>query len=215
MKIDEFLHTKTHELLHISIIILILAFAVSFMKSFSTYLISILFFLIIFAVYIAAKKWTAWYYQAEVETKTWQFQRYGWYERSYLKTPIPIGIFLPFLISILSLGNFYWLAATQSEITARKSRVIKAHDFYSFSELTEFHIGMIPAMGIFACLLLGFLAYLLNLGALGKLAIFFACFNMLPIGNLDGTKVFFGSPRLWFLLAAICFIALGYAILLI
>ena len=207
---------RTNEILHILLAIIVLAFAVSLAKlNIINFLIACLFFAIIFLVNIAAKKAAAYYLQCDVETKIWQFQRYGFKEKQYFKTPIPIGIILPFLISVLSLGNFYWLASSQSEITARKSRVIKKHDFYSYSELTEWHVGLIPAAGIFACLLLGFIAYFLNQGELGRLAIFFACFNMIPISDLDGTKIFFGSLILWFVLAALSLIALGYAMLLI
>lgn len=207
---------KQNEFLHLAIVIIVLAFAVSLAKlSIQTFLFSILFFIIIFLVYISAKKLVAFNLQTDVETQVWRFQRYGLKEKQYFKYPIPIGIILPFLVSVLSLGSFYWLAATQSEITARKSRVVKKHDFYSFSELTEFDIGLIPAAGIFACLILAFIAYFLNQGELGKLAIFFACFNLIPLGNLDGTKIFFGSLVLWFVLAVLSLIALGYALLLI
>jgi len=205
-----------NEFLHILLVIIILAFAVSFVKlTLFNFLVAALFFVIIFAVNLAAKKAMSYYLQAEVETRVWQFQRYGIKEKQYLKYPVPIGIILPFLVSLLSLGSVYWLAATQSEITARKSRVIKKHDFYSFTEMTEWHIGLIPAAGIFACLVLAFIAYFINQGELGRLAIFSACFNMIPLGNLDGTKIFFGSLILWFVLAAFSLIGLGYAMLLI
>jgi len=207
---------KVNEFLHIILAIIILAFSVSLAKlNLGNFLLALLFFAIIFAVNIGAKKIIAYYLQTSVETKIWQIQRYGFKEKQHLNVPIPAGIILPFLISILSLGNVYWLASTQSEISARKSRVIRKHDFYSYTELTEWHIGLIPAAGIFACLVLAFIAYFLNQGELGRLAIFFACFNMLPLGNLDGTKIFFSSLILWFVLAALSLIALGYAILLI
>jgi len=184
---------KISEFLHVLLAVIILAFSVAFANlTLINFLLIFLYFIIIFLVYISAKKAAAYYLQASVETKIWQFQRYGFKEKQYFKTPIPVGIILPFILSILTLGNFYWLAATQSEISARKSRVIKKHDFYSYSEMTEWHIGLIPAAGIFACLILAFVAYFLNQGDLGRLAIFFACFNLLPISNLDGTKIFFG-----------------------
>lgn len=207
---------KVNEFIQIAIVIIVLAFSVSLIKlSLINFLIALIFFAIIFAVNIGAKKAMAYYLQSSVETKIWQFQRYGFKEKQHLNSPVSIGLILPVIISLISLGNFYWLAATQSEITAKKSRIIKKHDFYSFSEMTEWHIGIIPAAGIFACLILAFIAYFLNQGELGRLAIFFACFNMLPLGNLDGTKIFFGSIILWFVLAALSLIALGYAILLI
>jgi len=207
---------KTGEYLQVLIVIIVLAFAVSLSNlNIYNFLTSSLFFIIIFAAYMGAEKITAGYLESSVETKIWHFQRYWFKEKQHLAYPVPIGAILPFLVSILSLGNVYWLASTQSEISARKSRVIKRHDFYSYSELTEFHIGLIPAAGIAACLILAFLAYLLNFPELGRLAIFFACFNLIPLGNLDGAKIFFGSLVLWFVLAALCLIALGYAILLI
>lgn len=207
---------KHNELVHILLLTIILAFAYAFSSlSIITFLIAALFFAIIFAVSILAKKLMAHYLECSIDTKVWNFQRYGFKEKSYFKNPVPVGIILPFLITILSLGSFYWLAVTQSEITAKKSRVVKRHDFYSFSELTEFHIGLIPAAGIIACLILGFLSYFINQPELGKLAIFFASFNMIPLGNLDGTKIFFGSLKLWFFLAALCLIAFSYALFLI
>lgn len=207
---------ELNEIFSVLLAVIVLAFTVSLAKlNFDTFILAALFFIIIFIVNITAKKLTAYYMQASVETKIWQFQRYGIYERSYFKYPIPIGIILPFLVSVFSLGSFFWLAATQSEIKASKARVIKKHDFYSFSEMTEFHIGVIPAAGIFACLVLAFIAYLINQPELGKLSIYFAAFNMIPLGNLDGTKIFFGSIILWFILAAVTLIALGYALLLI
>lgn len=207
---------KVNEIFHVLIAIIILAFAVSFTKlNLENFGLAVLFFAIIFLVNIAAKKATAYYIQSSVETKIWSLQRYGFREKGYFRTPIPVGIIIPFILSILSLGSFSWLAATQSDITARKSRAIKKHDFYSFSEMTEWHIGLIPAAGIFACLILAFIAYFINQGELGRLAIFFACFNMIPLGDLDGTKIFFGSLIMWFVLAALSLIALGYALLLI
>jgi len=206
---------KLPEITQIIVVIIVLAFSVSLAKlSLQTFLISALFFVIIFSVNIIAKKLMASYLQAGVETKIWQVQRYFWYERSHFRYPIPAGVILPFVISLLSLGSFPWLAATQSEITVTKSRVAKRHGLYRFTEMTEFQIGLIPMMGILACLILAIIAYLIGQSELGKLAIFFASFNMIPLGNLDGTKIFFGSVIWWFIFAALCVIGLGYAVFL-
>ena len=205
---------KINDYLQVLIVVIVLAFSASFAKlSMENFLFSALFIAIIFIVNISAKKLVAYYMQTSIETKIWQFQRYGIKEKQHLKYPVPVGIILPFLLSIISLGSFTWMAATQSDITARKSRVIKKHDFYSYSEMTEFHLGAIPAAGIAACLILAFIAYLAGFGELGKLAVFFAVFNLIPFGELDGTKIFFGSLIIWFVLVAISIIALGYAIL--
>lgn len=179
------------------------------------FLIVALFFLIILAVNIAAKKIMAYYLETSVETKIWHFQRWGWYERSHLRNPFPIGIVLPFLLSVATLGYVPWYAVTQTEMTALKERVAKRHDFYSYSELTEFHIASVAASGIIFVLFLAFISYLINEPILARLAIFFAAFNMLPLGQLDGNKIFHGSIIMWFVFAAITLIALGYALLLI
>ena len=203
------------EVLHVIIAVIVLAFSVSFASLEQTFLISVFFIIIIFVINISAKKLMAYYLQCGVETRIWYFQRYGIKEKQHLKYPVPAGVLLPPLLSVFSLGSLFWMAATQSEITTRKSRVAKKHDFYSFSELTEWHVGLIPAAGIAACLVLAFIAYLAGFGYLGRLAIFFSVFNIIPLGDLDGNKIFFGSTIMWFVLAAISVIALIYAVLLI
>lgn len=206
----------TTEISHVVLVIIILAFSVSLAKlSYPAFFLAALFFAVIFIVNIAAKKLAGYYVRAGVETRILYFQRYGLKDKQYLKYPVPLGVILPLLISIASLGQFFWLAATQSEVRALKSRVSKKHDFYSYSEMTEWHVGIIPAAGIAACLVLAFFAYLIGQSELGKFAIFFACFNMIPLGNIDGSKIFFGSLIMWFVLAAVSIIALGYALLLI
>ena len=49
----------------------------------------------------------------------------------------------------------------------------------------------------------------------GMINFWFAFFNMLPISELDGNKIFFGSIVFWSFLAILTLIGLGYAFLLI
>jgi len=209
------------EIGHIILAIIIFAFITSAKTLFETpskgggkFIIMLLFGLIIIAVYVAAKKIIAYYYEVEIETRIWQFKRWGWYERSHFKNPIPIGIILPFLLSILTFGYVKWLALLQSQEKATTARAARRHDFYSYSELTEWHIGLISASGIVASLFLAIIAYLINQPELSKLAIFYASFNMIPLGQLDGTKVLFAHKILWAFLAIVCAIFLGYALFL-
>lgn len=172
-------------------------------------------FAIVLIVYVTAKKLTAYYYEAEEVSKIWSFQRYGLYERSYFKHPIPIGILLPFLLSILTFGYIKWFAVIESDVKPTPTRAVKRHDYYSFSEMTEWHLALISASGILASLVLAPISYILNFPDLARVSVYFACFNLLPLGKLDGTRIFFGSLILWIILAAISLIALGYALLLI
>ena len=79
--------------------------------------------------------------------------------------------------------------------------------------MTEEHNGKIAATGIIANLFLALIFYFIggNFGVLfAKLNIWFAFFNMIPISDLDGNKIFFGNLVLWSFLAIITLIAVGY-----
>jgi Zn-dependent protease len=218
---DCFQMIKGKELLALLLALIVLAFSNSF-KSFlenktsGVFINSLMIFTVILVTYTTAKKFAAYYYDAKEETKIWSFQRYGFYERSYFKYPIPMGIILPFILSMLTFGYIKWFAVTESDVKPKKERAVKRHDIYSFAEMTEWHLALISAAGIVSALILAFIAYLLNLPDLARASIFFACFNMLPLGKLDGTRIFFGSRKaaLWVALAIFCLIGLAYAFLL-
>lgn len=194
--------------------LIVLAFSNSFIN-YNLFLSSLVFFAIILVVYVAAKKFMSWYVESEEEIKVLTFQRYGIYERSYLNTKLPIGIILPFVLSILSFGWIKWFGVLESEVKGTKARAARRHDYYSFTELTEWHIALVSAAGILAMLILAVIAYLLNYSQLSKLAIYFAAFNMIPLGQLDGTKVFFGSRPLFTILWILNIVGLLYAWFLI
>ncbi len=207
---------KTNEIFLILLAVIVSAFVVSFRNlSLEKFIFSALFFIVIFIFSIGAKKLASNYLQCGVETKIWSFQRYGWYERSYFKTPIPIGIILPFILSILSLGYVPWLATTQTEITASKSKVAKRHGIYRYSEMTDLEAGWISASGIFVCLILAVISYFVGLSDLSRYSIIFAAFGMLPLGNLDGTKILIGNRVLWAVLAVLCIVGVSYVFLLV
>ena len=202
------------EILALILSLIVLAFSNSFINL-DKFISSLLMFAIILIIYITAKKVTAYYYESEEESKIWSFQRYGWYSRSYFKYPVPIGIILPFLLSVLTFGYVKWFAVTESEVRPTPARAVKRHQIYSFSEMTEWHLALISASGILASLIIAPVAYILNFPELARASIFFACFNLIPLGKLDGSRVFFGSIVLWVILAAISLIALAYALLLV
>jgi len=202
------------ELLSLILASIILAFSNSFIDQ-NIFFNSLAFFIIILFVYSFAKKLIAYYFESETEEKIWTFERYGFQPEQHFKNPIPIGIIISFIVSLISFGTIKWFAVTESEINPTVARVAKRHDFYSYSELTEWHIALISSAGIFALLILSFLAYLINLPEFAKLCVYFAAFNLLPLGKLDGTKIFFGSRILYFTMVAMVAIAVGYALLLV
>ena len=59
------------------------------------------------------------------------------------------------------------------------------------------------------------ISYLLGYPDFARLNLYLAFFNMIPISDLDGNKIFFGSIVLWSFLATIVLIGLGLAFFLI
>ncbi|MBI2629914.1 hypothetical protein HYW76_02340 [Candidatus Pacearchaeota archaeon] len=210
---------KLKEIAVLLLSLVIMAFSDSFfhIKSseyLSQFLLSLGTFAIIIIVYEAAKKIMAHNLDSAEETKIWTVQRYGLYERAHFKYPIPLGILLSFFLSLITLGNVKWFALTESEVKPTEARAVRRHEYYSYYEMTEWHLALISAAGIIASFLLAIFAYLISYAELSKLSIYFAFFNLLPIGKLDGTRIFFGSRVLYAILAVISIISLGYAFLL-
>lgn len=207
---------KTNEIWHILLVVLILAFVEGFSHQtydVTVFLIAFLFVAIVVILNIAAKKLTAYYLEADIDTKIWSFQQYYFAAGMKFKKPVPIGLILPLVLSVLSLGAFKWFGVLQYDVEPMKSRVAKRHGFFSYSEMTEFHIGLIGAAGVAVNLLSSVFFYLVGLGDLARISIYFAGFHMIPLGKLDGSKIFFGSLILWAFLAVLCIIFLAYAFL--
>ncbi len=202
------------ELLNVLLVLISLSLAFLFVKGAQEMIPIILFLLIVIIVNILGKKLTAYFLHANINTRIWHFYRFWFFEKSHLKKPFPIGFFLPLVSSLLSIGYFVWFAVLEFDAVPLKSRISKSIGLYRFTELTEFHIGLIAAFGIIFNLVLAVLAYLLDYSFLARLSIYYASFNLLPMSNLDGTKIFFASKNgiLWFILSAICAIFLVYSI---
>ncbi len=213
---------KLNEIIHILIAVILFAFVINFLKDFNSFLTALLVAFIIIFVSILAKKLMAYFLESEIEQKILHWQRWGWYQRSYFKKPLPIGVILPFVMVWLSYpaGFFKMLTFLQFDVKPTSGRAAKKHGLYRFTEMTEWHIAAIAGFGIFSCLVLAVISYFLGgyagwIPVLGKFSIYYAVWNLIPFGQLDGCKLFFGSRRLWFLLAVLSIIGLGYALFII
>jgi len=105
------------------------------------------------------------------------------------------------------------------ETTARAS---KRHGRYKFSQITDLHLGFIAVSGIIANLILAIIAYIINFPELARISIYYATYSLLPIGNLDGSKILFmhGTKQnlyktVWGILLILCLIFLAYSFLLV
>lgn len=205
------------EITDILIISIILTFSMTLFHKFSNFLEILIYFLIIILINVFVKKIVSYYFESEVETKIWSFKRWGYKPNNHFRKEFLAGAFFPIISSILflPLNGFIWMSSLIFDVKSKIYRAAKRHGLYSFTEISGDHIAYIAAAGIFANLLFSFIAYLIGFSEFAKLSIWFTFFNIIPISNLDGNKIFFGSKVLWSLLATIILIAMGYTFLVI
>jgi len=178
-------------------------------------LTALLFSAIILTVVISLRKFIAYSLDAGVNHELASAQRYGWKPHYYLSKPIPLGIILSLLLSIFSLGTMKFLGLLSYETAALKRRAARRFGYYSYTEMTDWHNALIGAAGIVGALLVSFVSYFPGAEYLAKLAAFYAFSNMIPIGKLDGTQIFFGSRPLYAAMAVITLIFFIYALFVI
>jgi len=206
------------ELIVIIISTLVLAFSITLLNTWKNFAYALAAVFILLMANIIAKKIAAFYFDAEVEIKLWEFRRFGFRKHWYVKRPFPAGAVFPIVSKIIlfPINSFVWMASLVFDVKAKVYRARKRHELYSFSEMTEDHIGYIAAAGIFLNLLLAFIFYFIggDFGVLfAKLNIFYAFFNMIPLSDLDGNKIFFGNIVLWSFFAVLSLIGIGYVFL--
>lgn len=213
---------KPKEILWIVICSIIIAFSSALSKTFqiSIFLYALLAIFIVFLINAMVKKFAAYLFESEMEIDIWSFKRWGYKGGQSFKKGFPAGAFFPLLSKIIlfPFAGFVWMASLVFEVKAKVYHAAKRHGMYSFSEMTEWQVGLIAAAGIFVNLVLALAFYFIG-GEFGitfaKFNIWFAFFNMIPISNLDGNKIFFGNLILWSFLAIITLIGLGYTLFLV
>lgn len=205
---------NSKEIASLLIITLVLGVSISFLKGTQAFLNTLMAIFLVLLINTSAKKIASIQVDSEIEIKPWEIRQYGFKKHSYFKKPFQAGIFFPIIFSVLSLGNFIWMASLVFDVKPKIYRAAKRHGLYSFSEMTEYHIGFIAAIGIVANLLFAVIGYFIGFPDFARLNIYLAAFNMIPLSDLDGNKIFFGSLVLWSFLAALILVALGYAFFL-
>ncbi len=209
---------EADEIRDIIIAIIILTAVVSFSSvlssNYSFIPLALLFSFLIIGINISFKKLIAYSLDADVEHKIWHMERYGYRPAWHLKKPIPAGIIFPLFFSVITLGYFKLMSILTYETRALKHRAAKRYGYYSFTEMTDWHNGLIGAAGVLGVLLLSLFCYLADFEALAKLSAFYAFFSMIPFSNLDGNQIFFGSRVLWATLAIVTLIFTAYALFL-
>ncbi len=196
---------------------IVLAFSVTLVKSMDVFLYALISIFIILLANTLAKKISGYSFDADVEVGIWGFKRYGFKPEKKSKKEIPAGLIFPILSKIIFIpfGMFTWMASMVFEVKAKVYRAAKRQGYYAFSSMNESHIAQIAATGIIINLFLALAGYFIGFPLFAKLNIWFAVFNMIPLSNLDGNKIFFGNITLWNVLATITLIAFGYSIFLV
>lgn len=217
---------KSSEILHLLIALVVLAALIVTPALFDRPAPAIseafIFSFVILAVSIAAKKFFASLLESDVEHRLWSLERWGLHKQDRFKKPLPIGIILPVIVSLFSFGAAKLMSLLVYETTPRKTRSVRGFGhtgIYTYASMTDWHNALIGTAGIVSVLLLAFIAYFLplkmySLEPFARLATFYAFSNMLPLGKLDGTQIFFGSRVLYATLALITLIFFTYALLL-
>lgn len=159
---------------------------------------------------VIAKKAVAYLLDSSVEHKIWHIYYFGVRDKDHFKKEQPFGIILPLLLSAFSLGVFKVMTFLSYETSALKHRAAKRFGYYSYTEMTDWHNGLIGVAGVVSLFFLGLISYLIGFEYLTKMAAYYAFFSILPVSNLDGTQIFFGSRIIWTVLAAISLIFAFY-----
>src|SRR3989338_11016433 len=159
---------------------------------------------IIVVVAIMAKKTMANALDAKVEHELWHMERilivskdlvFGFTKKQGFGSRIPMGIFIPLLVTILSAGFIKFTPILTYEASATKYHSAKRFGTKSTLLLSEGQNTLIAASSAFALFALATIVYFLlpSQVELSKLAVYYAVSNLVPISKLDGTQMFFGS----------------------
>lgn len=171
-----------------------------------------------------AKKIAAPYFSIRIEHKVWEFQRYGVYERSHFKKPFPIGLVLPFFLTLLSLGYIKPMTLLQFDVeNIPETRLLKRRGHTRAlrkQEMNDADPALTAAWGFYALLILAILSSIISIltnlnffSEITKYSVFYGIWNLLPISQLDGSKLFFGSILSWTILVILYIISLGLVII--
>ncbi len=199
----------------ILIITLSLSLSLNIMNEWEGIFITFLSVSLVILANIFTKKIVAYNLDSEIEMKIWEIE-IPLLGGKKLRN-IPLGGFLPIIskIVLFPFKSLVWMASLVFDVKPRIYKGAKRHGLYTFSEITEYHLGLIAASGVVINLILAVIGYLLGFPLFARLSIYYAFFNILPISELDGNKIFFGSLVLWSFLASLVLIGMLFTMFIV
>lgn len=192
---------KKRELIHIGFAIILMSLIIA-SENFSITLAGVLYGLlyaaIIILAVILAQNLMAAERDIEIRHGIWKLSRYGIYQRMHTRKAIPIGAILPILVSFFSRGIVKCFTFLQFDsIRALPAKLAKKTGKYRFSEIMEWDLALIAFLGIAAALLVSLISNFLGFEILARYAVYYAIANIIPFGQLDGSRIFYGSLPLY------------------
>lgn len=167
---------------------------------------------VIISASIAGKKFMAHLLDSDVSHRIWFSNRFG---PNLLSRPFPSGIVFPLLLSLVTFGFVKMGSILEYETSAKKIRAAKRFGYYSYAEMTDWHNALIGTAGMIVTLIVMVASYLLDFEPTAKAAALFMFWNMIPMANLDGTQIFFGSKTLWTIMGLLALLSALYTVILI
>jgi len=207
-----------NEIAPILVSTLIIAFSANFLLyGVNVFLWTLLAVFIVIVGNLVVKKIAGYFLETDIETGFWEVYWFGFRKHQHFRKPFPLGAFLPLIskLILLPLNGFVWMASMTFEVKPKVYRAARKHGLYNFSGMTESHIGYIAAAGILANLVFAVIGYLIGFTDFARFNIYYALFNMIPVSNLDGNKIFFGNITLWSFLATLTLIGLFLSLFII
>ena len=203
------------EILNIIVITIVLAISISMFNIKELFFSTLLIIFIIIMLNVFSKKITSYYLGVKMNLKMWEIRQWGIQKHFRFKKPINLGILVPIILKVVSLGYLNFTASLTYDVEAKVYRAAKKHGIYSFTEISETQIGAIAAVGIGVNIIFCIIGYLVGFPEFARISLGFAFWNLLPISNLDGNKIFFGSITLWSFLMLLVLIGLFLSIFVI
>ncbi|MEK6935769.1 MAG: hypothetical protein AABW67_03200 [Nanoarchaeota archaeon] len=189
------------ECVWIIISILIMSFIIGFSEKPNLSPILLLYSSVIILTSVLTKKIASGFYNITIEHTIWSFRQWWWAKRDYFNKPVPIGLILPFFFSIMSLGLIKPFTFLQFDAKNNiKTRVLRKRGEDRRYEINETDLAYTSAWGLWALIALATIASFLKQPEITKYAIYYGIWNLIPVSQLDGTKIFFGSLFNWLLL---------------
>ncbi len=203
------------EIISIIAVIIILAISISLFSIKTMFFPTLIAVFIVIMLNVLIKKATSHYLNIKIDLHMWEIKQWGFKRHFRFKKPVNLGLILPIILKVLTVGLINWTACLVFDVKSTIYRAAKKHGLYAFSEISETQISVIAAAGILVNLLASIVGYILGFPDFARISLGFAFWNLIPLSDLDGNKIFFGSITLWAFLIALTLIGLALSIFMI